>query len=65
MFQNTKFSEEHCEKLPSLGMMVGGMLQYQKFQLVLFLQAHNEACKKKKNKCYVEVLMGKMNGKKS
>lgn len=41
------------------------MLQYQKFQLVLFLQAHNEACKKKKKKRYVEVLMGKMNGKKS
>lgn len=35
-----------------------GMLQYQKFQLVLFLQAHNEACKKKKN-----ALCGSSHGK--
>jgi len=25
MFQNTEFSEEHCEKLPSIGMMVGNV----------------------------------------
>lgn len=34
------------------------MLQYQKFQLVLFLQAYNEACKKKKI-----VLCGSSHGK--
>lgn len=36
------------------------MLQYQKLQLVLFLQAHNEACKKKKKKV---VLCGSSHGK--
>lgn len=25
MFQNTEFNEEHCEKLPSIGMMVGNV----------------------------------------
>lgn len=35
------------------------MLQYQKLQLVLFLQAHNEACKKKKK----VVLCGSSHGK--
>lgn len=58
MFQNTEFSEEHCEKLPSIGMMVGNVT-VSEVSIGPLPATHNEACKKKKKKA----LCGSSHGK--
>lgn len=68
MFQNTEFTEEHCEKLPSAGVMLGNVTVSQ-LPIGPFPAGLVKKKKKigKKNSAMWElkqVLMGKMNGKK-